>query len=195
MTVDQAIVALADFLQPLMPAGTQIVRAQANRVPQPEPPCIVLTEINRVSMSTTRVTDTVGDVQVPVAYGPEPVLQGTEQVTQPVSMLYSAHTMPARLDIQMDFYDGQAAEMCTIAQTMLRSGYATASAVWPEGVKPLYCNEGLQAPLITGEQQYESRWTLTASLQYNAPVTVTREYFNTVGSVTTTPADVVYPVE
>lgn len=172
MTVDQAIVALATFLQPLMPAGTQIVRAQANRVPQPEPPCIVLTEINRVSLSTTRVTDTVA-----------------------AQVMSSAHTMPARLDIQMDFYDGQAAEMCTIAQTMLRSGYATSSAAWPAGVKPLYCNEGLQSPLITGEQQYESRWTLTASLQYNAPVPVTREYFDTVGTVGVIPADVVYPVE
>lgn len=172
MTVDNAIAALANFLQPLMPAGTAIVRAQANRVPQPPAPCIVLTEINRVSLSTTRVTDTV-----------------TAQV------MSSAHTMPARLDIQMDFYDGQAAEMCTTAQTMLRSGYAVASPVWPSGISPLYCNEGLQSPLITGEQQYESRWTLTVSLQYNAPVTVTREYFDTVGSVTATPADVVYPVE
>ena len=168
MTVDQVIVALATFLQPLMPVGTQIVRAQANRVPQPEPPCIVLTEINRVSLSTTRVQDAE--------------TSGT-------------YTMPARLDIQMDFYDGQAAEMCTTAQTMLRSGYATASAAWPAGVKPLYCNEGLQSPLITGEQQYESRWTLTASLQYNAPITVARETFDTVGIVGVIPADVVYPVE
>lgn len=172
MTVDNAIAALADFLQPLMPVGTTIVRAQANRVPQPPAPCIVLTEINRVSLSTTRVTNSVA-----------------------AQVMSSEHVMPARLDIQMDFYDGQAAEMCTIAQTMLRSAYAVESDTWPAGITPLYCNEGLQSPLITGEQQYESRWTLTVSLQYNAPVTVTRQYFDTLGTVETLPADVIYPVE
>ena len=172
MTVDQAIAALADFLQPLMPAGTSIVRAQVNRVPMPNPPCVVLTEINRVSMSTTRVTNTLN-----------------------VDVLDLEHVMPARLDIQMDFYAGQAAEMCTTAQTMIRSAYAAESDVWPDGIVPLYCNEGFQSPLITGEQQYESRWTLTVSLQYNAPVTVTMQYFDTLGTVETIPADIVYPVE
>ena len=45
ITVDNVIAALADFLDPLMPAGTKIVRAQVNRVAMPEPPCIVLTEM------------------------------------------------------------------------------------------------------------------------------------------------------
>lgn len=170
MTVDNAIVALADFLQPLMPVGTQIVRAQANRVPQPAAPCIVLTELMQVQLETTSVTYRGVAAQ-------------------------SDYVQPKRLDVQMDFYDGQAAEMCTIAQTILRSNYATSSAAWPDGVSPLYCNEGLQSPLITGEQQYESRWTLTVSLQYNAPVTVSQDYFDVVGEVGVIPADVVYPAE
>lgn len=170
MSVDAAIAGLADFLQPLMPPGTTIVRAQANRVPQPPAPCIVLTELLQVQLETTSATYRGGDAQ-------------------------TDYLQPKRLDVQMDFYDGDAASMCTIAQTLLRSNYATSSPAWPDGVKPLYCNEGLQSPLITGEQQYESRWTLTVSLQYNAPVTVSQDYFDVVGEVGVTPADVVYPAE
>lgn len=170
MTVDNAIAALADFLQPLMPAGTEIVRAQVNRVPQPAGPCVVLTELLQVQLETTTAQ-----------YNPV-----TGQ---------AAYTQPKRLDVQMDFYDPSAAEMCTIAQTMLRSAYGVSSEVWPDGVSPLYCNDGVQAPLVTGEQQYESRWTMTVSLQYNAPVTVAQSYFDTVGDVGVIPGDVVYPAE
>lgn len=163
MTVDNAIAALADFLQPLMPTGTQIVRAQVNRVPLPEPPCIVMTELLLVDLSTVRHAMDAGNSQM-------------------------TYTTPKRLDIQLDFYDGQAAEMCNIAKTMLRSDYARDS--FPDGLAPLYCSDGVQAPLITGEQQYESRWTITASLQYNAGVTVAQEFFDTPGSSVAAPADI-----
>ncbi len=59
ITVDNVIDALADFLQPFV--GTaEIVRAQANRVPMPQGPCVVLTEWPRPapSVSTFKLTFT-----------------------------------------------------------------------------------------------------------------------------------------
>jgi hypothetical protein len=43
----------------------------------------------------------------------------------------------------------------------------------------LYCSDGHQMPLTTGEQQYETRWTLTASLQYNPTVSIPQQSANT----------------
>ena len=50
ITVDNVIDALADFLQPFC-AGAEIVRAQANRVPMPSGPGVVLTEMLQVDLS------------------------------------------------------------------------------------------------------------------------------------------------
>ena len=55
MNIDAAVAAVADFLQPLMPVGTQIVRGQVNDVPAPPPPSIVITEIGQPQYTTTRV--------------------------------------------------------------------------------------------------------------------------------------------
>lgn len=163
MSVDAAMAAIADALQPLMPVGTQIVQGQANRVSQPPTPCVIMTFVNQVQLSTTRIT---------------------------YSATTGSYMMPARLDIQLDFYGNDAGNMMRIAQTMLRSIYGTTA--FPEDIKPLYCDEGRQMPLITGEEQYEQRWSLTLSMQYNSPVTVAQETFNTTGVVGITPADVVY---
>lgn len=143
ITVDEVIDALANFLQPLC-GNAQIVRAQVNRVPMPLNPCVVLTELLQVDLSTPEAgnwTPTSGDL-----------------------------TVPTRLDVQIDFYDGGASEFCKAVKGVFRSVYAV--SMFPAGITPLYCSDGVQASLVTGEQQYESRWTITASLQYNASVTV-----------------------
>lgn len=168
MTVDAAIVAIADFLTPFMPLGTEIIRGQTNDVPPPSSPFIELTEILQTQLSTTRIKN------IP-------------------SNDTASYLMPARLDIQMDFYGKEAGDMCRIAQTMLRSLYAVEK--FPDGIKPLYCNEGIQAPLITGERQFETRWSLTLSLQYNAPTVIDQEFFDQVGQTGVIPADITTPVE
>ena len=77
--------------------------------------------------------------------------------------------------------------------TMLRSLYACES--FPDGVEPLYCSDAIQAPLITGEKQYEARWSTTLSVQYNAAVTVAQESFINVGAVITDAVDQSIPAE
>lgn len=165
ITVDQVIDALADFLAPFAP-GAQIVRAQVNRVPMPSNPGIVLTEMLQVDLS---VPDT--------DYQPD---DGTATIKG-----------PTRIDVQIDFYGAQAGEFCKSIKTAFRSHWGFAH--FPANIKPLYTSDGIQSPLTTGEQQYESRWTLTASLQYNPIVTVPQDFADALVPNKILPADVVAP--
>ena len=171
ITVDQVIDALADFLAPFAP-GAQIVRAQVNRVPMPSNPGIVLTEMLQVDLS---VPDT--DYQPPV--DPIPAI-GTATIKG-----------PTRIDVQIDFYGEQASEFCKTVKTAFRSHWGFSH--FPANIKPLYTSDGILAPLVTGEQQYESRWTLTASLQYNPIVTVPQDFADVLVPNKILPADVVAP--
>ena len=165
ITVDQVIDALADFLAPFVP-GAQVVRAQVNRVAMPSNPGVVLTEMLQV------------DLSVPATeYQPD---AGTATIEG-----------PTRIDIQIDFYGEQAGEFCKTVKTAFRSHWGFSH--FPANIKPLYTSDGIQTPLTTGEQQYESRWTLTASLQYNPIVTVPQDFADTLTPAKVLPADVVAP--
>ena len=165
ITVDQVIDALADFLAPFVP-GAQVVRAQVNRVAMPSNPGVVLTEMLQV------------DLSVPATeYQPD---TGTATIEG-----------PTRIDIQIDFYGEQAGEFCKTVKTAFRSHWGFSH--FPANIKPLYTSDGIQTPLTTGEQQYESRWTLTASLQYNPIVTVPQDFADVLTPNKVLPADVVAP--
>jgi hypothetical protein len=80
---------------------------------------------------------------------------------------------PTKIDIQIDFYGIKAGELCKAVKSAFRSQWAYGQ--FPANIRPLYTDQGRQAPLITGEEQYESRWILTASLQYNPTVTLPQQ--------------------
>jgi len=161
IAVDDVINALAAFLAPFVPGG-QVVRSQTNRVALPSNPCCVLTEILMVDLSVpfTRYQGSAGTAQI---YG------------------------PSRIDIQMDFYGVQAGEFCKTAKTALRSQWGFNA--FPANIRPLYTSDAVQAPLTTGEQQYVSRWTATAHIQYNPTVTVPQDSATTLGPVGIVAAD------
>ena len=162
ITVDQVIDALADFLAPFVP-GASVVRAQVNRVAMPPNPCVILTEMLQVDLSIP-ATEYQPDDNTATIYG------------------------PTRIDVQIDFYGAQAGEFCKTVKTAFRSHWGYEH--FPANIKPLYTSDGMQSPLTTGEQQYESRWTLTASLQYNPTVTVPQEFADEVTPNLVIPADV-----
>ena len=54
-------------------------------------------------------------------------------------------------------------------QALFRDQYAT--DIFPANIQPLYADDPVQIPLIDGEEQYEQRWKITASLQYNPTLT------------------------
>ena len=151
LTIDVVIAALGAFLQPFIGTDTPIIRAQENRVPPPGVAGYVeLTEILQVLLET------------PIDIG-----NGANSQTD--------ITGPKRIDIQIDFRGPSAGDWCTAVETIFRSPYAVAQFASAPGITPLYCSDGHQVPLTTGEQQYETRWTVTASLQYNPTVSVPQQ--------------------
>lgn len=147
ITVDQCIEALAAFLAPFCP-GAAVVRAQVNRVAMPPNPCVILTE-----MATDKLMVPYGKFNDPTQTA---AISGSKQI-----------------DIQIDFYGPLSGEWCSTAASAMGSEWGYNA--FPANIRPLYTTKGLQSPLTTGEQQYESRWTLTASLQYNPVVTVPQQ--------------------
>jgi hypothetical protein len=148
LTVDNVIDALGAFIDPFV-SPAPVVRAQVNRVPMPEGDCVVLTELFQ------------GDLSIPhETYQPD---DDTAEIRNSTS-----------IDIQIDFYGSEAGEWCNVVKNVFRSQWGWDH--FPAGIKPLFTSEGMQWPLTTGEQQYESRWTLTAHLQYNPFVTVPQQF-------------------
>lgn len=154
ITVSNVIKALGAFLQPFAP-GAQIVRGQRNRVSPPSAdgspsPYIRLTEILKVDLETPTVTNNRGQAQI---------------IT----------VSPKRIDIQMDFYGAAAGDYSAAVQGIWRTAYTCSQ--FPANIQPLYLSDARQMPLTTAEQQYETRWTLTAYMQYNPTVIVPQDYF------------------
>lgn len=147
IAVDAVIDALAAFIQPFVGAAV-IVRGRVNRVPPPTDPFVLLSEVTMVDIETPHHT--------------------SDTVNQQDSL-----ETPQRIGVQVDFYGPSAGEQCAAVKSVYRSQYATAQ--FPSNIQPLYCSDGLLSPLITGEEQYDSRWILTAELQYNPIVVVPQQ--------------------
>jgi hypothetical protein len=164
ITINTVIDSLADLLQPFCP-GVTIVRGQVNRVPMPESPCVFLTEIHLADLQVPSIT-TDPDEQQSTIHGPQ------------------------RIGVQADFYGLLAGQFCSASKQALRSNYAFANM--PEAIKVLYTDDGRQAPLVTGEEQYEARWILTIATQYNPTVTVPQQTATAVSVNTIAAADIIY---
>lgn len=149
ITIDEVIDALAAFVTPFV-GTSELTRAQVNRVAMPSGPFVEFTELLTVDLETP-AADNQGNI--------------------------TTLTGPKRIDVQIDFYGPDSGDQCTAVKGVYRSEYAPAQ--FPDGIKPLYCSDGRQGPLTTAEQQYESRWTITAALQYNPAVSLPRQSANT----------------
>ncbi|MHB1952469.1 MAG: phage neck terminator protein [Sulfobacillus sp.] len=143
ITVDDVFDALGAFIAPFVTAS--IIRCQVNRVAYPVGDFVELTEIAN------------SDIEYP--------RQWYDTVNLQRDIIG-----PKRITIQADFYGELAGDWCAAIKTVWKTGYAVTQ--FPDGIAPLYCDDGHEAPLITGEEQYERRWALTCTLQYNPVVVV-----------------------
>ena len=74
--------------------------------------------------------------------------------------------------IQLDAYGVNAGDWASILTTAFRSDRAYEFfSTQSQGITPLYMEDAKQAPLVTGEQQYEARWTMVAHLQFKPSIT------------------------
>lgn len=163
----QVLTALRGFVLSILPAGTECVLGQINRVPEPmSANFVVLTPIMRKRLETT--TNVYTDAAHPVGNP-----SGTEAATAPIE-----------LTVQMDFHGPTSGDSVQTFLTLWRDDYAC-EAFENAGIDaaPLYASEPRQAPFINGEGQYEYRWTIDACMQVNVTVTAPQSFSSTLGPV------------
>jgi hypothetical protein len=170
LTEAQTIAALRTVLLGFLPTGIEVIRAEVNRVPEPEgPDFCLLTPTTRVRLSTN--VDSVIDQPTAIP---------------PVGLRNSLTAM--EVTIQIDVHGPASADNAQAIATLLRDEYATiAFSRTGYDVQPLYAEDPRQTPFENSEQQYEWRWTVDAVLQAN-PVIGTPQDFADV--VTITPINV-----
>ena len=127
IAVDDVADALIAFLSPFVTPSV-IVRTQSNRVSPPQGPFILLTELRTVDIETPIVTGTLGTLTASI--------EGRK-----------------RIDWQIDFYGPLSGDQCAAVTSVFRTGYTALQ--FPANISPLYLSDGIQSPLITGEEQYE----------------------------------------
>lgn len=155
LTDNDVFTALRAFIMDTL--GSQVndvVRVPVNRVPLPKDlPFITMTPVVKelISWPNTTISD---------------------PIVQPQSQHLNAGY---RYQIQVDAYGPTAGDLIQILATVMQTenafdffaGYST------QGVYPIYAGPPHQIPLIDSEAQYEVRWTMDFSLQYNPTVTTT----------------------
>ena len=160
LTQDQVYTALRSFLLAALPAGTEVIQGQINRVPMPASRDWVLMQALHRQQMATNVR----------AYHPP---------TAPIPTIGSTDVeRSTRLDIQLDVYGPASADNAQVITTLFRDLWGV-EKLKASGVAPLSCSEPAQMPLLAGEQQWIQRWTMTASVHGNITVSVPTEFADT----------------
>lgn len=147
LTEEQILTGLRAFLLAVCPEGTEVVQGQDNRVPMPAAAnFIVMTPAQRVQLSTTA---TEYDASA-----------GTKEVSRSTS-----------LHFQLDIYGPSASDITQVITTLFRDAYGAAFLA-DYGLGALYCDDGQQMPLVTGEDQWLQRWMMRGVLQTNLGVMI-----------------------
>lgn len=155
ITEDDVFIALRAYLLGIVdPAVTEVFQAQNNRVPEPKGQSyIVMTPANRIRLATN--TDGWDRTNVaPVEY----VLQADTQ-----------------FDMQLDIHGPKGSDIAQVIAATFADDYGRA-VFDGTGVAPLYVNDGHQLPFVNGEQQYENRWVMTASMQISPTVSTPMQF-------------------
>lgn len=160
--VDQDVFrALVVFFRTFLPSTVEVVQAQDNRVPMPKGGFVAMNNIGMDRLSFN--------------------IDGYDAVNQGKTIL-----TPTKFDMQLDFYGPIAQEWAMKTVALFRDEYAT--EIFPANIQPLYADDPTQIPLIDGEDQYEQRWRLAATLQYN-PILSTSQQSMLVAKIELAPID------
>lgn len=142
------------YLLGILGDGTFIAQTQANRVAMPDSANFVfMTPMSRIELGTS-----VDD------WPPDAVAPTVLDVTQ-----------PTEFTVQIDFYGPLASDWAQKVITLTRNLYGAERLV-----TPLYTTGARQLALINGEQQYESRWTVSLVTQINPTVSTAMQFADTV---------------
>ena len=143
--------ALRTYLLSLAPTGAEVIRGQDNQVSMPVGNFATMTS-NMLIRLATNVTK----------YDP---LIGTGQ-----KEVLTAFRYP----IQVDFYGPLSQPWAAQAKSLFRDSYAV--DLFPSNIVPLFADDAIQLPLVNGEEQWEQRWKMQMSVQYNPEITVAQDF-------------------
>lgn len=168
ITDDDLLTALRGFL--LSAFNAEVVQGQVNRVAMPLGNFIEMTPMLSASLSTART-----------AWLPDIGAQ--------------SFTNPTKWTCQLDFYGADAANNASIFQSIVRTPYACEQlAATGLDFQPLYATESRNTALITGEQQYEGRYTVDLVAQFNPAVQTPQDFTQQLG-IGVVDVDVTFPPE
>ena len=151
----QALTLLRGFLLQVLPAGTEVVLGQANRVPEPTGDnfvCVIPHGLKRLSTTVVTWSNETS---------PFPTVQ--------------AYLQDVGLMMQLQAFGEGSTDNVNIITTLLRSPYGVEFFAG-SGIVPLWCDDGQQIPFISAEDQYADRWIVEALLQMNISLTVPQQF-------------------
>jgi hypothetical protein len=151
LTEDQILTGLRAFLLAVLPDGIEVVQGQDNRVSMPAGAnFVIMTPARREQLSQTAHTY---DAQAE-----------TKEVGRSTGLHFT-----------LDVYGPDGSDNTQVITTLFRDEYGFVFLA-PYGLAPLYCDDGQQMPLVTGEEQWLQRWMMRGVLQTNLGVTVPQEF-------------------
>jgi len=156
ITEDQIMTGLRAFILDVLPknVGIEVVQGQDNGVPMPAAgDFVVMTPARRQQMSQTAR-----------AYDPD---AEEKEISRSTS-----------LHFRLDTYGPNASDYVQIITTLFRDEYGF-NFFKTYGLAPLYCDDGQQMPLVSGENTYVQRWMMNGLLQSNLAVTVGQQFADT----------------
>ncbi|WP_311271082.1 LIC_12616 family protein [Sphingobium sp. WCS2017Hpa-17] len=151
LTEDQIMEGLRAFILDVLPDGIEVVQGQDNFVNMPRgADFVMITPAARQLLSQTAHS-----------YDAE---EGEKEVSRSTS-----------LHFQLDIYGPNGSDNTQIITTLFRDEYGF-SFFKGHGIAPLYCDDGRQMPLVSGEKTYIQRWLTRGVLQTNLAVTVPQQF-------------------
>lgn len=147
--IDQDVFrAFVTFFQTFIPSNVEIIQQQDNRVPMPKGAFIAMNNngMDRLSFN----------------------VDSYDALTQGKFMLSSF-----TYEVQLDFYGPISQSWAAETVTLFRDEYAT--EIFPANIQPLYADDPIQIPLVSGESQYIQRWRLAARVQYKPTVSTIQQ--------------------
>lgn len=147
ITHTQIYTDLRQYLLSLFPS-CEVIQGYSNNVPLPNSPFILMNIINESEMNAQ-----ISDYRVS---------DGVANVTRSIETV-----------VQVDFYGVDSGQDARLFSALWRDFHAC------DGLrvcKPLYADPARYIPLSNEEQEFEERWSVTASLTYNPTITHAQDF-------------------
>ncbi len=155
ITESAVLTLLRAFLLAIVPSGVEVIKSQANRVPEPVGPnFVMMTPNNRLQLSTA--------VETWDQTNSAPVVEAFAHSTQ--------------FSVQLDFHGPNGSDYASAFVTLFRSPYGCRTLDPAGAVQPLFCSDGHQMPFVNAQRQYEDRWVVTAEMQFTPSVSTPQDF-------------------